>query len=289
VRIANYNGRAVFVEGTRFVDIERESEGRFPSDPQRIFGHWEALGVWHRAARFSYLDQLDHRHLGPVTPRPGQIFAIGLNYRDHAEEANFALPSSPAVFTKFASALAGPSQPVTLPLGGDVDWEVEIVAVVGRTCQHVSEQDAWDYVAGLTLGQDISERKTQLEGPVPQFSLGKSFAGFAPIGPWVVSTDELADKDNIQFGCTLNEDQMQAGTTADMVFSIPELISRLSAVVTLNPGDIVFTGTPAGVGASRNPQRFLAAGDRLRSYADGIGQMDHTFVSSTNEKGGDCR
>jgi len=282
VRIANYNGRAVFVESTGVVDIEHESEGRFPSDPQVIFEHWDALRAWHYAARFTCVEELDQTRLRPATPRPSQIFAIGLNYRDHAEEANFALPTSPAVFTKFASALASPIQPVALPIDGDVDWEVEIVAVIGRTCRGVTEQDAWDYVAGLTLGQDISERKTQLEGPVPQFSLGKSFPGFAPVGPWVVSTEELANKDRIEFGCTLNGEQVQAGNTADMVFSIPELVSRLSTVVTLNPGDIVFTGTPAGVGASRNPSRFLAPGDRLLSYARGIGQMDHTFVSSTN-------
>ena len=285
MRIANYDGRAAIVDGTRVVDVEKASDGRFPSDPQTVFEHWNALRVWHDAARFTDFDELDMSRLGPATPRPGQIFAIGLNYRDHAEEANFELPTSPAVFTKFASALAGPIQSIDLPCGGDVDWEVEIVAVIGRTCRAVSEDDAWDHVAGLTLGQDISERRMQLEGPVPQFSLAKSFPGFAPVGPCVVTTDELADKDEIEFGCRLNGEQMQVGNTANMVFSIPELIARLSAVVTLNAGDIIFTGTPAGVGASRRPSRFLAPGDELVSHASGIGEMHHTFTNAEGKDG----
>jgi len=144
---------------------------------------------------------------------------------------------------------------------GQVDWEVELVAVIGRHGHRVSREQAWDYVAGLSVGQDISERVLQLSGAPAQFSLGKSYPGFAPIGPVVVTPDELLDKDDLELGCSINGEQVQKGRTSEMVFSVPELVSRLSAVTPLLPGDVIFTGTPAGVGLGRSPQRFLAAGD----------------------------
>jgi 2-keto-4-pentenoate hydratase/2-oxohepta-3-ene-1,7-dioic acid hydratase in catechol pathway len=138
-------------------------------------------------------------------------------------------------------------------------------------------------VAGLTVGQDLSERTVQLAGPAPQFSLGKSFPGFAPTGPWLVTPDELPDRGDLVLGCAVNGESVQKGRTRDLVFSVPELIARLSAVLPLLPGDLIFTGTPAGVGGARNPRRFLTVGDELVSSIDGIGQMRHQFAAETAE------
>ncbi|WP_103384485.1 fumarylacetoacetate hydrolase family protein, partial [Pseudonocardia dioxanivorans] len=221
---------------------------------------------------------LDPASLGNPAPVPRQVFAIGLNYADHAAESAFAVPEHPPVFTKFVSSLTGPTGDIALP-PGSVDWEVELVVVVGRPAHRVRAEQGWDYVAGVTVGQDISERDLQRSGPAPQFSLGKSYPGFGPVGPVLVTPDELADPDDLELGCLVNGEQMQKGRTRDMVFGVGELIARLSAVTPLLPGDLLFTGTPAGVGLGRTPQRFLAPGDELVSYVRGVGEMRHRLVS----------
>ena len=163
--------------------------------------------------------------------RPPKILAVGLNYRDHAVESNLAVPDTfPPVFTKFRTALSGPITTVALPPGGHVDWEVELVVVIGRRAEGVAAADAWSHVAGLTAGQDISERITQLAGPAPQFSHGKSFPGFAPIGPWVVTVDEFDDPDDIELQCAIGEEILQKGRTSGFLFGVPALIEGLSRV-----------------------------------------------------------
>jgi 2-keto-4-pentenoate hydratase/2-oxohepta-3-ene-1,7-dioic acid hydratase in catechol pathway len=161
-----------------------------------------------------------------------------------------------------------------------VDWEVELVAVIGREASGVSEDAAWSHIAGFTVGQDLSERVSQMHGGAPQFSLAKSFPGFAPMGPALVTVDELADPADLSIVCRLNGEEVQTARTTDMVFSVPELVARLSRVVTLLPGDVIFTGTPPGVGFGRSPQRFLSDGDVLESSIEGVGEMRHTFVAS---------
>lgn len=158
------------------------------------------------------------------------------------------------------------------------DWEVELVVVIGTRARNIPEADAWTHVAGVTVGQDLSERITQLDGPAPQFSLGKSFAGFAPVGPWLVTENELDDRDDLTLSCSLNGETVQDGRTSQMIFPVSALVSRLSQIVALYPGDLIFTGTPAGVGVSRKPQRFLAAGDVLDSAIDGIGTLRQSFA-----------
>lgn len=185
----------------------------------------------------------------------------------------------PPVFTKFVTAISGPVTEVKLPEGGNTDWEVELVAVIGRRAEGVSEADAWSHVAGLAVGQDISERISQLAGPAPQFSLGKSHPGFAPIGPWLVTPDEFDDPDDLELCCSINGEEMQKGRTRELIFSVPALIARLSATLPLLPGDVLFTGTPAGVGMGRDPKRFLAAGDELVSSIEGIGELRQTFLA----------
>ena len=216
--------------------------------------------------------------LDPPVEHVRMVWAIGLNYRDHAAESGVAAPSSPAVFTKFPTCLTGPSATIELP-SASVDWEVELVAVIGRLADHVAEEKAWAHVAGLTVGQDISERAVQLAGPVPQFSLGKSFPGFGPIGPWVVTVDEFANPDDLALRCELDGRVLQDGRTKDMIFSVPELVARLSAVCPLLPGDLIFTGTPPGVGMARTPPQFLRPGGTLVSSIEGIGELRNPLVA----------
>ena len=281
VKIANLNNRLVLVvgEGTA-VDVERASNGKFSSSIQDVYGRWSEFTSWASSASLADTENFTLEQLSCPTPAPSQIFAIGLNYATHAAESGFNIPESPVVFTKYQSCLTGPTGDIVLPRGGNVDWETELVVVIGKEASHVSVADAWTYVAGLSLGQDISERITQAAGPAPQFGLGKSFDKFGPVGPVVVSPDEFANPDSIALGCEINGVEMQNGNTSDFIFSVSELISRLSAIVTLRPGDIIFTGTPAGVGLGRSPQVYLQPGDVLDTWAEGIGSMRHVFQAA---------
>ncbi|MYX30228.1 fumarylacetoacetate hydrolase [Streptomyces sp. SID8381] len=282
MRIANLSGRLVLDVDGLAVDVETASGGRFAADPQAVYERWEEFRHWAAQARLPEGRPFQPASLGAPAPAPRQIVAAGLNYRDHAAESGFALPDTmPPVFTKFASSITGPVTEVTLPPGGHTDWEIELVAVIGARAHRVTAEAAWNHVAGLTVGQDISERITQLEGPAPQFSLGKSFPGFAPIGPCLVTPDEFDNPDDLGLCCTVNGEEVQKSRTSDLIFSVPELIARLSSVIPLLPGDIVFTGTPAGVGLGRDPQRWLAPGDELVSTIEGIGELRQRFLART--------
>jgi len=278
VRIANVAGRLNLLgpEG-RATDVEAASEGLFGHDPQAVFGHWDQFRTWAATAKLDGGSVVDPAQLQPVVPRPPQVLAGGLNYRDHALESGMDLPAEPMVFTKFVSSLTGPTGEITLS-PGNVDWEVELVAVIGTGGRHIAENDGWDHIAGLTVGQDISDRTAQFVSSPPQFSMGKSFEGFAPIGPQLVTPDELPDRDDLEIGCRINGETMQKTRTSDMIFAIPTLVARLSAIVELLPGDIIFTGTPSGVGVGQKPPRFLQPGDELTTWCTGIGEMRHTFV-----------
>lgn len=280
MRIAHLAGRAVLLTETGAVDIEEASAGRFGPGPQMLFEEWEAFVSWSASATLPRGSAYDPEELGAPAPAPRQVFGIGLNYREHALEAGIPVPESPVVFTKFPSCVTGPGGDIVLPPGGDTDWEVEVVAVIGRRAEHVPVEQGWDHIAGLTVGQDISERLTQMAGPAAQFSLGKSFPGFAPTGPWLVTPDEFADRDDILLECAVGGDQVQRGRTGDMVFSVPELVARLSAVLPLLPGDLIFTGTPPGIGGGMTPPRFLTHGEELISTVQGIGTMRHRMVAS---------
>lgn len=279
MRYGNLAGRlAVFTDGGA-VDAEKASNGRFGPDPQSVYDDWDAFRTWASAVDGADAVPFTDGEPGAPVPAPAQVFAIGLNYRDHAAESGLSVPDRfPPVFTKFRSSLTGPVTTVELPPGGNTDWEVELVAVIGRRADRVAAADGWSHVAGLTAGQDLSERVGQLSGPAPQFSLGKSHRGFAPTGPWVVTVDEFDDPDAIALSCAVDGATVQAGTTRDLLFAIPALIEGLSAVTPLLPGDLIFTGTPAGVGAGRTPPRFLQAGDVLTSRIEGIGTLTQTFV-----------
>ncbi|MBN9621015.1 MAG: fumarylacetoacetate hydrolase family protein [Actinobacteria bacterium] len=277
MRIANLAGRlALIVDGTA-IDVAEASDGRFGPDVQGIYEHFADFRAWAASAELPAGASFDPAQLGAPAPAPRQLFAIGLNYRAHADESGFAAPPSPAVFTKFVTSITGPYTDVELP-DGDVDWEIELVAVIGSRAHRVSESTAWDYVAGLTAGQDISERRLQMVGAAPQFSLAKSYPGFAPMGPLLVTPDEFADPDDLGLSCAIDGEQVQKSRTSELIFSVPALIAQLSAVLPLLPGDVIFTGTPAGVGLGRVPPRYLHAGQVLTSNIENIGELRQTFV-----------
>ncbi|MBO2448588.1 fumarylacetoacetate hydrolase family protein [Actinomadura barringtoniae] len=192
MRIANLKGRLVLVEDDTAVDVAEASGGRFPADPQAVFAEWDAFRDWaasqDAASPTPAGTPFAVEDLGPPVPRPSQVFAIGINYAEHAREAGYPPDSAPVTFTKFPSCLAGPDCEVELP-SGTVDWEVEAVVAISREAWRVRREDAWDRVAGLTVGQDLSERTSQLAGAKPQFSLAKSFTNFGPTGPWLVTPD----------------------------------------------------------------------------------------------------
>lgn len=291
MRIANLDGRAVLCTSeTEGHDIATVSEGQFGPGPNDVLEQWDAFTAW--AKDFTPTTapvSIDRARLGPPSPRPSQVLAIGLNYAEHAAESGMPIDDTlPPVFAKFASSLAGPSVTVSLPPNESTDWEVELVAVIGRGGRNIAEADAWDHIAGLTVGQDISDRTTQFLGTPPQFGLGKSYANFSPTGPWIVTTDELREgglaAEDLELGCAVDEETVQQGRTKDMIHSVPKLVAMLSAVVGLNPGDLIFTGTPSGVGWGREPKRFLRHGERLRSWIEGIGEIEQTFVDPRVDK-----
>ncbi|MGO9557677.1 MAG: fumarylacetoacetate hydrolase family protein [Acidimicrobiales bacterium] len=213
--------------------------------------------------------------LGPPVPDARQVFGIGLNYKSHADESGMELPPAPLTFTKFPSCLAGPTADVPLS-GAVVDYEAEVVVVIGRTCRDVPADTAWDVVAGVTAGQDISDREVQLAGSPPQFCLGKSFGAYGPTGPAVVSVDVFENPNDIALRCEVWDEVVQESSTAQLIFSVPKLVSYLSSICTLFPGDLIFTGTPDGVGMARG--RFLAPGDEIVTTVESVGELRNRCI-----------
>jgi 2-keto-4-pentenoate hydratase/2-oxohepta-3-ene-1,7-dioic acid hydratase in catechol pathway len=213
----------------------------------------------------------DDIRLGPVVHRPGKLICIGLNYRDHAIETKAAIPEEPIVFFKAQSAICGPNDDLILPRNSKkTDWEVELAVVIGRKASYVSVEEAEDHIAGYVLHNDYSEREFQLERG-GQWVKGKSCDRFAPLGPYLVTSDELGDVGNLKMWLKVNGKMMQNSSTSQMIFKIPFLIHYLSQFMTLLPGDIITTGTPHGVGLGLNPQVFLKAGDEVELGIEGLG------------------
>jgi 2,4-didehydro-3-deoxy-L-rhamnonate hydrolase len=270
MKLANHNGRAVLVIDDAIADVAETSGGRFGPDPMSVYDDWPAFVEFAAGVTMGTAELIEAELRCPV-PSPRQVFAIGLNYRSHAEESGMAIPKVPATFTKFPASLSGPFDDIEI-VGGSVDWEVELVAVIGARADRVTEADAWSHVAGLTVGQDISDRELQFAAGA-QFSLGKSRRGYGPMGPWLVTIDDLATPDDLALGCSVDGETVQDARTSDLIFSVPQLIAELSAVVPLLPGDVIFTGTPSGIGFVRQPQRSLQPGQVLESWVEGIGTI----------------
>ena len=277
MRFGNQAGRLVLIVDDGVVDVAQSSDGAFGPDPAAVLDRWPDFLKWLSGAAFTATGPLLEGQLRAPSPAPRQVFGIGTNYRRHAEEVGWPLPEVPLTFTKFPSCVTGPFGDIELS-GPRVDWEVEAVVVIGATARRVPASEAWDHVAGITLGQDISDRDIQnLPKANPQFNLGKSLPGFAPIGPYLVTPDEFADRDSIEIACSVNGEQVQGDRTSDLIFTVPGLIEYLSGILPLLPGDLIFTGTPSGVGLTMDPPRFLDDGDVLETTAPEIGTMRHRF------------
>ena len=276
-RLGCVDGRAVLITTSLigYIDIEKISGGKLSGDPMACFENWAE--VCKVATNLSQADEssaiaLDANKFECPVPRPRQIFAIGINYKAHAAEMNNPLPSQPLVFTKFQSSLNSPNGAVTL-VGEKCDFEAELVAIIAKGGRNISASEAWGHVAGLCVGQDVSDRALQYANTPPQFSLGKSRAGFTPIGPWITDAASLTTRGNLEMTCRVSGEIMQHTQTDDMIFEIPEIISYLSSICELFPGDVIYTGTPSGVGAGRTPQRFLRAGDVIETTIQDLGTL----------------
>jgi 2,4-diketo-3-deoxy-L-fuconate hydrolase len=213
----------------------------------------------------------ESERLGPPVRKPGKIVCIGLNYKDHAAESNMVLPTEPIIFFKATSSIVGPNDDLIIPKGSEkTDWEVELGVVIGKRASYVSEADAMNYVAGYVLHNDYSERAFQLERS-GQWVKGKSCDSFAPLGPYVVTKDEVTDVHNLRLWLRVNGETKQDGNTSNLIFKIPHLVSYLSQFMSLMPGDIISTGTPAGVGLGFKPPQFLKPGDEVELGIEGLG------------------
>ncbi len=218
--------------------------------------------------------------LAAPIPRPGKVVCVGLNYRDHAAETGAEIPSEPVIFGKFSSTVVGPGAEVVLPAASrQVDYEAELVAVIGRRAKHVSADEAFAYVAGYMNGNDVSARDWQKGRPGGQWLLGKTPDTFAPTGPWLVTADEIAEPHALSVTLRLNGTVMQSGNTRDFLFGLGEVIAHVTRLVTLEPGDLIFTGTPAGVGVARKPPVFLKPGDAVEVEIAGLGVLRNPVVA----------
>ena len=220
--------------------------------------------------------------LGVPVGNIGKIVGVGLNYADHAIESGMAIPDEPILFAKQTTALNGPHDPVMIPKGAvSLDWEAELAVVIGSLARYVAEDDALSHVAGYCVANDVSERDFQLRRG-GDWQKGKSCDSFAPLGPWLVTADELGDPQDLRVWLDLNGESMQDGTTAQMIFSVAHLISYISGFMTLMPGDVIITGTPPGVGAGRQPPRFLVAGDVVTLGVEGLGEQRQEVIAYRN-------
>ena len=276
MRIANVSGRAHLVVDGRLIDAEKGSGGRLPADPMELLSSLDTVGD---VPVPDDAPSLDGAGLGPPVPRPSKIIAIGLNYRGHAEESGLDLPEQPVVFARLPSALCGPTDDIVIPGGRErVDWEAELVVVIGKRARHVAAADAWAHIAGVTGGQDISDREEQFRA-LRQFTMAKSFDTYAPVGPVLTTVDELENPDDLAVACRVDGETVQESRTADLIFPVPELIAWTSRICTLEPGDLIFTGTPSGVGDSRKPPRYLSSGNVVETEIEGVGTMRNSVVA----------
>ena len=282
-KLANIAGRAALVEGENYYDLETISNGDFDKDTTNALKNLDGL-----KALSSELNKaeptgiLKDANIDAPVSTPKNCYAVGLNYRNHAEEAGMDIPSSPMVFTKHTTCLVGPNANIEMR-SDHVDYEAELVAVIGMPGKDISKDKAWDHVAGLCVGQDVSDRTVQFSSKPPQFNLGKSFDTFGPMGPYLVSPDALKDRDSLPIECKVNEEIRQKDNTNDLIFNVATIISYLSEIVTLNTGDVIFTGTPGGVGVMEG--KFLKEGDIITTSIEGIGTLKNECKRISNHSG----
>ncbi|HXK34322.1 MAG TPA: fumarylacetoacetate hydrolase family protein [Dehalococcoidia bacterium] len=289
VRLVTYRAgdqrrTGAMLDDHRLVDLARATDGALPADMLQLLALGEdGLARARHAlagappAAVVVLDA-DLVRLDAPVPRPGKALAIGLNYRDHAAEGGQPLPQRPIVFSKVSTCITGPGMPVQVPRASEaVDYEGELCFVIGRRGRHITAADALEYVAGYTIGNDVSVRDWQSHNPT--WMMGKGFDTHGPIGPWIVTRDDIPDPHALGIKTYLNGELVQSSNTKHLIFGIPALIEYISTAFTLEPGDVVFTGTPAGVGVSRKPPLFMKPGDTVRVEVERIGALENPVVA----------
>ena len=242
-------------------------------------GGIEILKEWSNENQESAPKLDDSVRLGPPIARPSKIICIGLNFKDHAEESGFETPEEPVIFGKATSALSGPNDNIVIPKGSEqTDWEVELAVIIGKRANYVEESEALDYVAGFALHNDVSERSFQKDRG-GQWIKGKSADTFAPLGPFMATVDEIDDLNNMKMWLKVNGEQMQDGNTSNLIFGVQHVISYLSQFMSLLPGDVISTGTPAGVGMGMKPEKYLKPGDVVELGIDYLGSSEQNVVA----------
>jgi 2-keto-4-pentenoate hydratase/2-oxohepta-3-ene-1,7-dioic acid hydratase in catechol pathway len=275
-KLANIKGKSALIHGDSYYDINTISQGKISSDPSKILNSLSDLHEFNsKIDNFKPTGLIENSLLEPPVINSRNCFAVGLNYRAHAEESGMEIPPFPMVFTKHTSCIVGPFDNIEMK-SDIVDYEAELVVVIGKEGKNVPKKDAWDYVAGLTVGQDISDRAVQFHATPPQFNLGKSFDTFGPIGPYLVSPDLVANKSALRIECYINEELRQESSTDDLIFTVPDIISYISEFLTLNTGDLIFTGTPSGVGATQG--KLLKDGDIVTTSIKEIGTIKNKCI-----------
>lgn len=283
-KLGSNSGRAIFIKDDKYYDVNTISNGDISSNSVEALSDTEKLSqLYINLSDYEPFGDIGDINLDPPII-PTNVFAVGLNYKKHAEESNLEIPHFPMIFTKHSTCISGPKSDICMK-SDMVDYEAELVFVIGKGGKDISKEDAWDHVAGLCVGQDISDRPVQFHATPPQFNLGKSFDTFGPIGPYLVSTDLFDNKESLKLQCWVNDELRQETLTNDLIFDIPYLISYISEFITLNTGDVIFTGTPEGVGATQG--KFLKDGDILKTSIEGIGTLENKCVKINNHSNTD--
>ena len=268
-------------ERVGIVQDEQLYDAGFDGDMVAAIARWDDVraSFEQRVASSEGMPLAEAKLLAPV-PRPGKIWAIGLNYADHIAESGMETPKTQVWFTKASTSVNGPFDDIEIAKGtGTADYEVEMVAVIGKAGRYISAKDAKDHVFGYCVGNDVTERFWQHVGP--QWSLGKSFDTHAPMGPWLTTADEIADPHALGIRCSVNGEERQNSNTRHLVFDLWQQIAHLSIAMTLQPGDVIFTGTPGGIGAAMEPRKFLQPGDIVRCEIDSLGAIEGTMVQDS--------
>ena len=275
-KLGTVSGKAVLIKDDHYYDVASLSEGAISSDSvEALKFQTELSDLYETLSEENASGNLSEVELGNPVPKSPNCYAVGLNYRKHAEESGMDIPEVPMIFTKHTSCFVGPKSNVEMR-SDYVDWEVELVAVIGKEGKNISKENALDHVAGLCVGQDISDRPAQFATTPAMFNLGKSFDTYGPMGPALVSLDLLENCESLDIECKLNGETVQKSNTSDLIFNISSIISYLSEIVSLNVGDTIWTGTPSGVGIASG--KFLKDGDVLTSSIEGLGSMENKCV-----------
>lgn len=275
-KLGSINNRAVLLSEDKYYDLETVSENKLSYKTSEALLNIDLLNnLNENLNNLEASGNLAGVVFDSPVSEPKNCYAVGLNYRNHAEEAGMQIPEVPMIFTKHTTCLVGASADIEMR-SDYVDYEAELVVVIGKKGKDISKQDAWNYVAGVCIGQDISDRPAQFASNPAQFNLGKSFDTFGPIGPYLVSPDMVNAKDGLTIECRVNDEVRQSDNTNDLIFNVQDIIAYLSEIVTLNVGDIIFTGTPGGVGVMEG--KFLKDGDILSTSIEGLGTMTNKCV-----------